>query len=61
MVVAGETSQAAALAALGPSPKSRYRRAQALRVGWDVFQALCVAAVSTPHSETPFVLRAGGR
>jgi sterol desaturase/sphingolipid hydroxylase (fatty acid hydroxylase superfamily) len=39
-------TQSAELAALGPSPKARRRRGLLLRASWDVFQALCVAAVS---------------
>jgi len=35
-----------ALEELGPSPRAQYRRARAIHAVWDVFQALCVAAVS---------------
>eukprot|EP00966_Prymnesium_polylepis_P077056 1785097-Prymnesium_polylepis.1 len=34
------------LETLGRSPNARYRRARIVHAAWDVFQALCVAAVS---------------
>ena len=34
------------LAALGPSPRSRHRRAKLLHGAWDLFHLGCVAAVS---------------
>ena len=37
---------ATTLKELGPSPRSKHRRAQLIRAAWDVLQGLCVSAVS---------------
>ena len=46
MCKAPALASSSSIAELGPSPYARRRKALALRISWDVFQGLCVAASS---------------